>query len=570
MGWIDMTPSGNTSALQQAELQNFANWYQYHRTRNKMAKAGASEAFGRLGKNYRVGYDTIWNRTGSLSGNGSAPAYPIPYATNGGLFEGANREAFYSRLQGTVASGNTPLHGALQRAALYYRTEDPWKDSNGGQLTCRQNYAILTTDGYWNDGAGYAPVGNADSPTNKDVDGNPPQYPDSYVDTLADVAYEYWRKDLRSTMVDNVLTSAADPAHWQHMVTFGVSIGLQGTLNPNNPPPSPWNVDPTTGGESAKRIDDLWHASLNGRGKFVVASDSDKFASALADALATIDSRSASGSNIASSSTKTDTTTLTFVAGFTSGAWTGDLIASPFNAALSGVSTQPKWILSKTFPGVVDTGSAYADANANFAARPVLTMKGGTATLFDTAMTGASDFGVRAGMVDAVTAADNIAYLKGDQSKEQGQTNGTLRKRAWPIGDIVDSSPAYVEDTGTVYVGANDGMLHGIDTDTGEVLFSYVPRGIDFAAMASLSATSYEHRYFVDGQIEVISQANQGHGKNILDRSPGPRGAWRIRFGRDQPRRDGYQRCTVGQHHPGWDHQHQHGLRVGSGAHPQG
>src|SRR3546814_11833415 len=52
--WSDMTPSGNTStsALQQAELQNFANWYQYHRTRNKMAKAGASEAFGRLGANY--------------------------------------------------------------------------------------------------------------------------------------------------------------------------------------------------------------------------------------------------------------------------------------------------------------------------------------------------------------------------------------------------------------------------------------------------------------------------------------------------------------------------------------
>src|SRR3546814_10868085 len=94
-------------------------------------------------------------------------------------------------------------------------------------------------------------------------------------------------------MDDNVLTSAADPASWQHMVTFGVSIGLQGTLDPNNPPPSPWNVDPTTGGEGPKRIDDLWHASLNGRGKFVVASNSDKFASALIDALATIDSRSA-------------------------------------------------------------------------------------------------------------------------------------------------------------------------------------------------------------------------------------------------------------------------------------
>src|SRR3546814_15671439 len=149
-------------------------------------------------------------------------------------------------------------------------------------------------------------------------------------------------------MDDNVLTSAADPASWQHMVTFGVSIGLQGTLDPNNPPPSPWNVDPTTGGEGPKRIDDLWHASLNGRGKFVVASNSDKFASALIAALATIDSRSAYGSNIASSSTKTDTTTLTFAAGFQSGSWPRDLNPRPLAYTLPGVSTQPKWNLSNT------------------------------------------------------------------------------------------------------------------------------------------------------------------------------------------------------------------------------
>lgn len=520
--WTDMTPSGNTSALQQAELQNFANWYQYHRTRNKMAKAGASEAFGRLGTNYRVGYDTIWNEGGgSANTSGSAPAYPIPVDINGGLFEGQNRSDFYAKLHAAGASGSTPLKGALQRAARYYMTDDPWKDSSGDPLTCRQNYAILTTDGYWNDNSGYTAVGHADAATSRDVDKKPPQYPDSYSDTLADVAYKYWSTDLKagSNWPNNVVPSAADPASWQHMVTFGVSIGLKGTLDPNMPAPSPWNVDPNSGGEGPKRIDDLWHASLNGRGKFVVANNSDKFASALIDALATIDSRSASGSNIASSSTKTDTTTLTFVAGFTSGNWTGDLIASPFNAALTGVSNQPKWILSKTFPGVTDTGNVYADVNKDFATiskRKVLTMKGGTASLFDSTMVGASDFEVRTGLADAVTAADNIAYLRGDQSKEQGKTGGTLRKRAWPIGDIVDSSPAYVEDTKTVYVGANDGMLHGIDTGTGKVLFSYVPKGIDFAAMANLSATSYDHRYFVDGQIEVASRATQGNDRNIL------------------------------------------------------
>ena len=511
--WSDMTPSGNTSALQQAELQNFANWYQYHRTRNKMAKAGASEAFGRLGKSYRVGYDTIWNRNASgnsIDTSGSVPAYPIPYATNGGLFEGANRTDFYSRLHGTGAEGLTPLKGALQRAARYYGTDDPWKtDSNGDMLSCRQNYAILTTDGYWNNDSGYSSVGNADRSSAKDVDGNSPQYPDGYSDTLADVAYRYWSTDLRTSMDNNVLTSAADPADWQHMVTFGISIGLQGTLNPNNPPPSPWTVDPTTGGEGPKRIDDLWHAALNGRGKFVVASDSDRFASALIDALATIDSRSASGSNIASSSTKTDTSTLTFVAGFTSKDWTGDLIASPFNAALTGLSDDELWTLSKTF-------AAGGVNQSSFKSRTVLTSKGGTAALFDSGMSGASDFAARTGQADEVSAADNIAYLKGDQSKESNKTNGTLRTRPYPIGDIVDSSPAYVGDTKTVYIGANDGMMHGIDATNGKVLFSYVPKGIDFAAMASLSATDYEHRYFVDGQIDVTSRALQGNGKNIL------------------------------------------------------
>lgn len=500
--WDDTTPAGNTSALQQAELKNFANWYQYHRTRNKMAKAGASEAFGKLGKNYRVGFDTIWNRGGSGANTaGSTPAYPIPFATNGGLFEGTNRTDFYSRLHAAGASSTTPLKGALQRAARYFKnSDDPWKDSNGSLLTCRQNYAILTTDGYWNSDSGYTNVGNPDNVASW-------RYRDSYSNTLADVAYYYWANDLRTDMTDNVRTSSSDTANWQHMVTFGVSIGLQGTLNPNNPPPSPWSVDPINN-SGAERIDDLWHAALNGRGAFVVASDTDRFAQALSDALKAIDGRTASGSNIASSSTKTDTTTLTFVAGFTSSTWLGDLIASPFNAALTGVSTTPLWVLSKTFE---PTG-----VNAAFSGRTVLTSKGGTAKLFTSAnFTGDSDFAARTGQSDAVTAAENVDYLRGVQSKELGQTSGTLRKRTHPVGDIVDSSPAYVAGTNTVYIGANDGMLHGIDAANGKVLFSYMPKGLDYAALANLSSTSYDHHYFVDGQLDV--GRIDGNGSNFIN-----------------------------------------------------
>lgn len=499
--WSDMTPKGNTSALQQAELQNYANWYQYHRTRNKMAKAGASEAFGKLGENYRVGFDTIWNRGGdSENPDGDTPALPIDWDTDGGLFKGDNRKAFYDHLQDAQVNGYTPLHGALQRAARYFRTDDPWKDSNGSLVTCRQNYALLTTDGYWNDYEGYTTnVGNADNVSSW-------AYRDAYSQTLADVAYYYWKNDMRTDMSDNVRPSSADPADWQHMTTFGISIGLQGTLDPNNPPPSPWNINPNDQ-EDKERIDDLWHAAINGHGSFIVASDTEKFADALTKALSDIESRTASGSNIASSSTKTDTTTLTFVAGFTSGTWLGDLMASPFNAGLTGVSNTPNWVLSMTFGA--------GKANANFTSREVLTSKGGVADEFDTSMTGAGDFTVRTGQADAVSAADNIAYLKGVQTKELGQTGGTLRKRAYPIGDIVNSSPAYMASTNTVFIGANDGMLHGIDASNGEVLFSYVPKGIDFAAMANLSSTSYSHRFFMDGQIDV--RALNANGNNTND-----------------------------------------------------
>lgn len=505
--WTDATPpraskdsKGNVQGprSQIDELQNFANWYQYHRTRNKMAKAGASEAFGRLGKNFRVGFDTIWNKGGDRPNvTGSSPAYPIPYQTEDGLFVDSNRDTFYTRLQAASAGGNTPLHGALQRAGRYFSSDDPWKDSTGNMLACRQNYALLTTDGYWNqadNAGGYtSKLGNADKGST---------YGDDYSDTLADVAYHYWKTDLMTTLAnDDTLNT------WQNMVTFGISIGLQGTLDPTKPPPSTW-PDPITN-SGGQRIDDLWHASLNGQGSFVVATDTDKFANALDEALKNIAARSASGSNIASSSTKTESTTLTFVAGFTSNTWIGDMIASPFNAALTGVSNTPLWALSKTF--------AAGGANANFAQRTVLTGFGGTPQVFNSALPSSSVFARAAtGTAAAVTAADNIDYLRGVQSKEEGQKDGTLRKRAYPLGDIVDSSPAFVEDSGTVFVGANDGMLHAISVKDGKILFSYVPKGLDFEEMAKLSSPDYEHHYFVDGQMDVISRANQGNSKNIL------------------------------------------------------
>ncbi len=90
------------------------------------------------------------------------------------------------------------------------------------------------------------------------------------------------------------------------------------------------------------------------------------------------------------------------------------------------------------------------------------------------------------------------------------------------LGDLVNSAPAYVgapafnypdwlesvkystfrysnkDRTPILYVGANDGMLHGFDATTGQEKIAYVPSGV-YGNLSSLTSPSYAHRYFVDG-----------------------------------------------------------------------
>jgi type IV pilus assembly protein PilY1 len=83
------------------------------------------------------------------------------------------------------------------------------------------------------------------------------------------------------------------------------------------------------------------------------------------------------------------------------------------------------------------------------------------------------------------------------------------------LGDIVNSSPMYVQETETIFVGANDGMLHAFDAVTGVEKFAYVPRGINLANLATISDPNYVHRYFVDGPV-AVSSTSQTPGKHYL------------------------------------------------------
>ncbi|GAC1320916.1 MAG: hypothetical protein NVSMB28_12110 [Collimonas sp.] len=126
-----------------------------------------------------------------------------------------------------------------------------------------------------------------------------------------------------------------------------------------------------------------------------------------------------------------------------------------------------------------------------------------------------------------LSSEDVLQYLRGNDALEIGHGVGQFRNRKGKLGDIINSSPLYVgvsdsayqllpatEGGGSyrqfvdskrqrramLYVGANDGMLHGFDAISGIERTAFIPRAI-FEHLPLLSDIGYVHRLFVDGQI---------------------------------------------------------------------
>ena len=535
-----ITPTGRSEA---AERSNFATWYSYHRTRYKAAKAGASAAFAELDMdaNVRVGFRTIWNNSNipaaSAKWNMPTPAVPIPVAYNNGLFTDTgttanpkvynNRTQWYNRLFTTTGSSTTPLRRALTDAGTYFSNgaaNGPYGPEAGAdQLACRQNFTILTTDGYWNETYSNATIGDADATAGSTITGPTGSYTYSPTapytgglasdgtPTLADVAMYYWRNDLRTDAgMDNIVpTSAKDPAFWQHMVTFTIGLGLVGTVDQESVEAVLANGNATVSGAAGwpapvnnkiTAVDDLLHAAVNGRGTYVAASNPTAFASGLKAALAAVTERTGSFSNISANSAALSTGSKLFQASYVSGVWTGEVAAYPVGS--TGASSSPSWRASQGIP------------TTN---RKVLASDGTQLLAFPASATAAQLAALaRTGGVNSypVTGAANAAYLAGDRSLEIAN-GGTLRNRNTLLGDVVGSSPAYVVESDTLYVGGNDGMLHAFNASTGAELFGFIPSGINWSKLGTLSRPDYSHGFFVDGPV-VVSTRAQTPGKNIL------------------------------------------------------
>jgi len=131
-----------------------------------------------------------------------------------------------------------------------------------------------------------------------------------------------------------------------------------------------------------------------------------------------------------------------------------------------------------------------------------------------------------------------VQYLYGDRQWEKPGSAGdapTFRIRTSVLGDIINSTPVYVgapskntygpgyqafflqanNRKSAVYVGANDGMLHAFSADTGAEFFSYIPSPL-LAKLPALSYPSYQHTFYMDGNISAGEAKIAGTWKTVL------------------------------------------------------
>ncbi len=516
------------------EIQNFANWYTYYRSRILLARAGVGRAFAAQGNNMRVAFGAINEGSGDKVDEVSTNTL----ITGVRQFAGVDRNNFFDKLyKHTIPAAGTPLRTAMKGVGEYLMRSDdkgPWSDTpgkNGGsQPVCRQNYHILMTDGYWESNKANPDVGNVDNTAGdsiaNDFPNAPPKnfkyvpalpYKDNHSNTLADVAMYYWKTDLRPDLANRVPTNAKDPAFWQHMVNFTVGLGVEGTLpiSPNGPGPAGW-PDPTTSAAKGEKIDDLWHAAVNSRGEFFSAQDPATFAAGLTNALTNITARVSSAAAVTTNTSRLNTGAQIYQAKFNSADWSGQLLA--FNLESDASLGPLQWEASEQLP--------------EHASRKIFTHNG-TAGLAFTAANSSSFSAAQQAALDTNTNGVNdgqglqrLAWLRGDQTTEVGQSGMFRKRNSGVLGDIVnsdllfvkaldfgydaflDGTPgkisyyAYVQSsnsrTPVVYTGANDGMLHAFNAQTGKELFAYIPAAV-YPQLSKLTDSGYVHRYFVDG-----------------------------------------------------------------------
>ncbi|MBL4607277.1 MAG: hypothetical protein JKY01_05545 [Pseudomonadales bacterium] len=469
-----------------AEEQNFANWYQYHSLRYLKGKTVLSQTLHKLPSDMRLAWQT--SRSNFITSNNNNK-----YVRE--LGEAGVKTALYSWLNNISPHKNysSPLRESMIRAGQFFSdsaTNNAYEIKPGSnavgddqELACRNNYHLLISSGNY-DESGVVAIADSDKISGDLPDGERYEvnaefrkiFPGEGAGSLADIAFHYWRTDLRTDLDDSVpyflnspesaLSNIStedywNPLHnvatWQHMNNFIVGFGpgnvdplssadyenlLAGDLN--------W-ASPFTGNTEQKtnaKVDDLWHVAINSRGRYFSILSPEALASSLSFLPTVLEYRESSAASVSATSGSLSSGGALFQVGFNTRDWSGFVRRYPLSTGLGSTTdnchSQPTGTLCDA------SAEVQASSTSNWNQRNVFTIdpsKTGFVTKGIALKGGAT---IQWGNLTAVQQSDVLAqqldYALGDDSNETSN-GGMLRSRSQSqrtLGAIVHAPPQFV------------------------------------------------------------------------------------------------------------------------------
>ncbi len=261
--------------------------------------------------------------------------------------------------------------------------------------------------------------------------------------------------------------------------------------------------------------------------RYFYATNPSQLATSLSTAFADVIATSSAAAAVAANSTRLDAGTQIYQAKFNSGDWSGQLEAYNVNTTTGALTLN--WEGSALLPAQASRNIFTYDPSATAGSHGIAFQWANLTK--DTDSPAPTPFSQQHYLNTLSTVNDGngslrLNWLRGDNSHEQSTANptGIFRHRTDFLGDIINSDPIYVgsQDYGyaselpsysafltskssrrpMLYLGANDGMLHGFDANStgtgGQEVFAYIPNAI-MPNLSNLTSPSYSHKYFVDG-----------------------------------------------------------------------
>jgi type IV pilus assembly protein PilY1 len=535
------------------EIQNFANWFQYYRKRTMSLNAAIGNSLD--------GLNAL--RAGMFTFNNHQNVTMLDFDKVGDFAN--NERRIIGLTYDLKGNGGTPTRQTMDYMGKQYQ-----RTGSSAPITapCQFNAGFIITDGFANQGTlgGYGNLDNVSPSTNvftKQYNEDPlvvntDPYKDKWADTLADMAMYYYTVNLRPDLqagrvpIDvNDIAPDADKNKNLHMNTYGLVLGLSGWMfgNPNFPlqnadpytnPPNWDAIDSVNQIRNPSAIDELWHATLNGRGTMLRADSPEETRNAVLDVVNNVVAKGGAAAAVSvSNAIPTAGDNFTYQTSYNAGAWSGDINAFTIDLQTGAVSTTPAWPLSaqKALADRDWTGRTIVTYNQAALPNPtgIPFQWADLTTAQRTALGGMSIGGT------AIPGSWVLDWIRGDRSRE-GQflrsrgprkdpftgvwKGGVIPNNVGVLADLVNAEPVYVREprfnyadagytafksawatrTKVLYVAGNGGKVHVFNGSTGVEMWAYVPSfgfqtptGFSSAGLRNLADKEYfVHRFLVD------------------------------------------------------------------------